>query len=117
MSAKFELFCCTALVTSASRGIGKVIAVGLADAGAEIILASRDMNELEVICEQLRAGGSRGYYFKVDVSNFESIEHLYDAMDAENLLADILVNYAGVVQVFPSLDVDEALWEKSFPTI
>ena len=119
MTAKSKLFDLsgrTALVTGASRGIGKAIAVGLADAGAEIILASRDINELEVICEQLRAGGSRCHCFKVDVSKVESIECLYDALDAENLLADILVNNAGVEHVCPSLDVDEALWEKIIST-
>ena len=112
----FDLTGRTALITGASRGIGKSIAFGLAEAGATVVMASRKIDELEELSLQLESQGKNSHCFEVDVSDVESIERLYDSLSSENIVADILVNNAGVEQVCTSTKVDEALWDKIVDT-
>lgn len=112
----FDLAGQTALITGASRGIGKALALGLAQAGADIVLVSRDCQDLASVSKEMVSTGRRCYQFAADVSSLESIEQLFESMDAQGLVADILVNNAGVEQVSPSTEVDEALWDKIVDT-
>ena len=106
----------TALVTGASRGIGKTIAIGLAAAGADIIVAARSMPACEALCDEITALGRQCHAFEIDVSKLGSIKNFYHLLTTNNLTADILINNAGVEQVCPSVDVDEALWDRIVDT-
>lgn len=112
----FDLANQTALITGASRGIGKALALGLAQAGADIVLVSRNKEDLNSVANDIRGTGRRCYQFDADVSELESIEKLFESMDEQGIIADILINNAGVEQVCPSTQVDESLWDKIVDT-
>lgn len=101
-----------ALVTGASRGIGRTLAVGLAGAGTSLALAARDPAGLEETAREIRELGRTAVPLALDVRDTAAIERAVAlAADALGGL-DILVNNAGVEQVRPSLEVDEALWDR-----
>lgn len=101
-----------ALVTGASRGIGGAIAVGLAEAGADLVIAGRHREALAEMAGKIRACGRQVKVATCDVSSLTSIEGCFHELADEGLVPDILINNAGVEEVRASLDVDEALWEK-----
>ena len=110
---RFSLEGRLALVTGASRGIGAAIAVGLAEAGADLVLAGRQVDGLAETAGKVSALGRQVSTVTCDVSSVASIEACFAGLsDAP----DILINNAGVEEVCPSLDVDEALWEKILGT-
>jgi len=115
-TALFDLTNHTALITGASRGIGSALAIGLAKAGADIVLVSRNKSDQDTIASQIRLTGNRCHQFSADVSRVESIQNLFESMDKDGVVANILVNNAGVEQVCPSTQVDEPLWNKIIDT-
>ena len=86
----------TALVTGASEGIGRGLALGMAHAGADIIACSRRLPLLEALCEEIRVLGRTAEARYLDVSDLDSIEltRQYCAERSEKI--DILVNNAGL---------------------
>lgn len=102
----------TALVTGASRGIGRAIALGLARAGADLVLAARSAQALGEVAEAARALGRRAETVAADVSQTTSIDALFAELDARGVAPDLLINNAGMEEVRPSLDVDAALWDR-----
>jgi NAD(P)-dependent dehydrogenase (short-subunit alcohol dehydrogenase family) len=112
----FSLVGRKALVTGASRGIGRALAVGLARAGADVAVAARDAASLTATVDAIRASGRTALGFGIDVRDAEAIRGgVARAVDAFGGL-DILVNNAGVEQVRDSLEVDEALWDRILDT-
>ena len=95
MSSLFDLTGKTALITGASRGIGKSIALGYADAGADIALAARDAAALEQVREEIESRGRRAIVLATDVMNAESISAMVDGALGQLGSIDILVNNAG----------------------
>ncbi len=116
MTTMFSLEGHTALVTGASRGLGRAIAVGLAGAGADIVAVARSGGGLSETAEAVGACGRRCHVFTADLSDIASIANLFEEMDAAGTAADILVNNAGMEEVRPSVDVDEALWDRIVDT-
>ena len=112
----FSLAGHTALVTGASRGIGQAIALALAYAGAEIIAAARSLSALQHTAERVRELGRQCTICEVDVAENATIDALFDQLAAHRITPDILINNAGMEQVSPSSDVDEALWDKILDT-
>jgi NAD(P)-dependent dehydrogenase (short-subunit alcohol dehydrogenase family) len=112
----FSLSGRVALVTGASRGIGQAIAVALAQAGAELVLAGREPRTLEETAEAIRALGRRAQVQRLDVSDIGSIRAAFATIAEAGGGIDILVNNAGIEQVKPSLEVDEALWDRLLDT-
>jgi NAD(P)-dependent dehydrogenase (short-subunit alcohol dehydrogenase family) len=105
-----------ALVTGASRGIGEALAVGLARFGADVAVAARDVGRLAGCAETIAATGRRAVPLAVDVRSVDAVrDGVGRAAEALGGL-DILVNNAGVEQVRPSLEVDEALWDRIVDT-
>lgn len=86
-----------AIITGASRGIGRAVALAMAGAGADIVVnyASNDAAAAEV-AELIRATGQRVFLFKADVANPEAADNLVKAAQAEFGRVDILVNNAGI---------------------
>ena len=106
----------TALVTGASRGIGQSIAIGLAEAGANIIALSRSSGGLNTTREKLSAVGAKCEIVEASVSTPAEVEASFAQIASSGLTADILVNNAGVEEVCPSIDVSEDLWDKIVDT-
>ncbi len=105
-----------ALVTGASRGIGQALAVGLARAGADLVVTARSLSGLADTKENVRGLGRSCTALEVDVRSLESIAALFETLADWGLSPDILVNNAGTEEVRPSLEVDEALWDKIVDT-
>ncbi len=88
-----------ALVTGASRGIGRAIALAFAAEGADVALTARRLDALQPVAERVRACGRRAAAFAWDVADFERLPaRLREACDALGGL-DILVNNAGVLRL------------------
>jgi NAD(P)-dependent dehydrogenase (short-subunit alcohol dehydrogenase family) len=85
----------TALVTGASRGLGKAIALALAGAGARLILVSRDRALLDQTSASVRACGSEAMSFETDVTDEKQVLELEAAVKREFGKLQILVNNAG----------------------
>jgi len=113
----FSLSGQAALVTGASRGIGRALALGLAHAGADVALAARPSDDLDSVAAEVQALGRRALVVHLDVTNrptaiAETVSQI--ANDLGRL--DVLINNAGVEQVCDSLEVDEALWDRILDT-
>ena len=111
-NSRFDLSGQLALVTGASRGIGRALAVGLADAGADIVLAARSTAALEAVATEIAALGHKAYVEPLDVADSAAIAATFARLAERGLTPTILVNNAGTEEVMPSLDVTEPLWDK-----
>ena len=105
-----------ALVTGASRGIGQALALGLAQAGADVAVAARDAATLEGAAAAVRAAGRQSAAIAIDVRDISAVRQGIDKAIVALGGLDILVNNAGIEQVRDSLDVDEALWDRILDT-
>jgi NAD(P)-dependent dehydrogenase (short-subunit alcohol dehydrogenase family) len=95
MSSLFDLTGRTALITGASRGIGRAIALGFADAGADIGLAARDVAALEQVKTEIEAKGRKAVVIPTDVMQPDSIVAMVASAIEQLGGVDILVNNAG----------------------
>lgn len=109
--ARFSLEGQVALVTGASRGIGLALANGLAEAGAKVVLAGRDADALESAQAHIQRNGGLCSTLAMDVNDATSRERAFADLHIREGRLDILINNAGVEQVTPSLELDEATWD------
>jgi len=84
-----------AIVTGASRGIGRAIALGFAEAGADVAVAARTEADLETLAKEIDGLGRRALVLPTDVRGREAIQTMIDRTVAELGRLDILVNNAG----------------------
>ncbi len=103
-----------AIVTGGGRGIGKFIAEGLAEAGADLVIASRKVQKCEEACTDLGALGVKALAVKCDTSSEEDIKTLVDTAMKEFGKIDILVNNAGITWGAPTLQFPLDKWDKIF---
>jgi len=96
MTNSFDLSGKVAVVTGGAGGIGRALALGLADAGADVVVASRGLAKLEEIPKQARAKGRKSLAVSVDVTNPKSVEDMVEHTLKVFPRIDILVNGAGV---------------------
>jgi dehydrogenase/reductase SDR family protein 4 len=102
-----------AVVTGASRGIGRAIALELAQAGAHVALASRKLPDLEAVAAEIAALGQRALPVAGHMARREDIDRLFDTVQQEFGRLDILVNNAATNPVFgPLVELEEAAWDK-----
>ena len=102
----------TALITGGSRGLGKAMARGFAEAGADVMICSRSEEELKVAASEIGEGLSRKVVFqKCDMSKREDVDSLAKAALEEFGTVDILVNNAGVNQPQPIDEIDDEKWD------
>ena len=99
-----------AVVVGGTSGIGRAIALGLAEAGADVIASARGADNLEATAAEIEALGRRTLRVRSDVADRASLEALRDAVLAGFGRVDILVNCAGRTQRRPTLEVSEAEW-------
>ncbi|CAN7233586.1 glucose 1-dehydrogenase [Rhizobium sp. LjRoot30] len=112
----FDLRGRKALVTGASRGIGQAIAIALAEAGADVAITARDGASLTETSAAITAKGRQAVPLALDVRDVERCRA--GVAETASLLGglDVLVNNAGYEEICPSLDVEEALWDKIVST-
>src|SRR5512139_3611630 len=94
-----------AWVTGAGRGIGRAVALALAEQGAAVALVSRTQNEVEQAAEEIRLRGGRVIASLLDVSNWDMVNWTAQQIEAALGPIDLLINNAGV------LDPLGKLWE------
>ena len=87
-----------AMVTGASRGIGRACALELAKAGVKVALAARQVEKLEVVGEEIRAAGGEAFVVAIDLGEHASIKEAIGKVAKEFGRIDILVNNAGVTK-------------------
>lgn len=85
-----------ALITGGSRGLGRAMAVALAEAGASLALVARDSEKLEETAAAVRAAGGEAAKFVADVTREEAVEQLRDAVLGQLGRVHILINNAGM---------------------
>src|SRR2546428_9754927 len=103
------------VVTGASRGIGRAIALAFADQGADLVLAARSRNDLEEVRHLIEARGRRAVSQVTDVTNLDQLRAAADACVTHLGKIDVWVNDAGGVTAAPGsategLDVTAAGW-------
>jgi NAD(P)-dependent dehydrogenase (short-subunit alcohol dehydrogenase family) len=112
MSDLFDLSGRIALVTGGSRGLGLEMALAFADAGADVIIASRKLDSCEEAAAAVRARGRRALAFAAHAGKWDDIDALVERSYAEFGRVDILVNNAGMGPSQPSHEVSEDLFDK-----
>lgn len=100
-----------ALVTGASRGIGKACAVALASAGARVALAARTLDKLEEVAAGIRASGGDTYVIALDLSSPDSIREAFAKTLKDLGSIDILVNNAAITKDNLALRMKAADWD------
>ncbi|WP_290652010.1 glucose 1-dehydrogenase [Aquisalimonas sp.] len=108
----FDLSGSTALVTGAGRGIGRSIALGLAEAGSNVALCSRTRSELEEVANGVRAFGVEALIVPCDVTDPTAIQQAVDATVAMFTRIDVLVNNAGLTVKKPAEDYTLEDWSR-----
>jgi NAD(P)-dependent dehydrogenase (short-subunit alcohol dehydrogenase family) len=96
MGTLFELTGKVALVTGASRGLGRAIAGGLAEAGADLVITSRHLSDVERVASELAVGGRKVFALQLDVTRTFEIDAAVARAVAAMGRLDILVNGAGI---------------------
>lgn len=107
-----------ALVTGGSRGLGREMVLAYAEHGADVIIASRKLDNCEKLANEVRERfGRRALPVAVNVGDWDQCDALTETAYAEFGTVDILVNNAGMSPLYPSVDqVSEALYDKVFAT-
>jgi dehydrogenase/reductase SDR family member 4 len=102
-----------ALVTGGSRGIGRAVALALAQAGADVVVAARKAQDLDSVAEEVRSLGRRGLAVPAHLARRADIDRLFGStLEAFGRL-DVLVNNAATNPVFgPLADIEEDAWDR-----
>jgi 3-oxoacyl-[acyl-carrier protein] reductase len=101
-----------AIVTGASRGIGRAIAIALAARGVKVALAARNEEALASVAAAIREGGGRALEAPADVSDEAQVAAMVERSAKELGPVDLLVNNAGLVERRAVVDTDPALWDR-----
>ena len=101
-----------ALITGGSRGIGKATALGFANSGADVAIASRKLPDLEQVAAEIEGLGRKALPIATHLGKLEEMQGLVDKVCQEFGRIDILVNNAGTSpQLSPILEYTERLWD------
>jgi len=110
---RFDLTGRVALVTGGSRGLGRSMALGLAEAGADVIVASRKIDACRTVAAEVEARGRRALAVAVNVSHWDELEGLVEQSYDHFGRVDVLVNNAGMSLLYGDLgEVTEPMWDK-----
>ena len=105
-----------AVVVGGSSGIGKTIALGLAQAGADVVASARRMELVTALAGEIEALGRRSLRVTCDVADRESLEKLLQECVAAFGKVDIMVSAAGITKRAPTLDYSETDWNRIMET-
>ncbi len=109
-SGRFDLSGKCAVVIGGTSGLGKAIALGIAEAGADVVAASRRQKETDLVAAEIEGLGRRSLRATVDVRDRSSIELLQRKVLDSFRKVDILVNAAGITHKTPTLECSEEEW-------
>jgi NAD(P)-dependent dehydrogenase (short-subunit alcohol dehydrogenase family) len=102
-----------ALVTGGSRGLGKAMVLAFAEAGADVIIASRKLQNCQEVAKEVEAKGRKALAVACHVGHWDELDQLVDQSYAAFGRVDVLVNNAGMSLLYPSLPkVTEEMWDK-----
>lgn len=110
----FDLTGKTALVTGGGHGLGRHLCIGLAEAGADVIVVGRKPEPLQEVVTVLKDLGRKAWAIAADVSDTAAIDQLLKEAFAQVEQVDILVNNAGFAWAQPTLDYSMKGWDKVF---
>jgi hypothetical protein len=102
----------TALVTGASRGIGRACAISLSAAGHHVVLAARQMDKLETVAGEIREKGGQATVISLDLGSADNIRESMKALLAQVGRIDILVNNAGITKDMLAMRMKQEDWEE-----
>jgi len=111
MNGLFDLSGRVAIVTGGAGGIGEAIALGLADAGADVVVASRGLEKLEKVANKIRAKGRKSLAISTDVTNLKLVEAMVAQVLKEFPHIDILVNAHGLAIRKPAEEFPIDEWQ------
>ncbi len=112
----FDLSGRVAVVTGGTTGLGHAIAIGLAEAGADVVPSSRRLEQVSMVVGEVEALGRRSLQVTSDVLDRASMQALHDGVVAQFGKVDILVNAAGVTHKAATLEESEAEWSRVMET-
>jgi NAD(P)-dependent dehydrogenase (short-subunit alcohol dehydrogenase family) len=113
MSTEAPLAGKVALVTGGSRGLGRAMALGFADAGADVIIASRKLENCQAVAQEVEARGGQALAVACHVGHWDALDALVEQSYAAFGRVDVLVNNAGMSLLYESLpQVTEEMWDK-----
>jgi 3-oxoacyl-[acyl-carrier protein] reductase len=101
----------TALITGASRGIGRACALALSEAGARVALAARNQAQLEELASEIRTHGSEAFPVAMDLSSADSVKQAITSVTKDFGRIDILVNNAGITKDNLALRMKKEDWD------
>jgi NAD(P)-dependent dehydrogenase (short-subunit alcohol dehydrogenase family) len=112
----FDLTGRTAVVVGGTTGIGRALALGLADAGANVVATGRRPEAVEEVSAAIEQRGRKTLRHPADVGEHQSLQRLRDACLAGFGQVDIVVAAAGITKRMPTLDMSEADWNRILDT-
>src|SRR5439155_20333604 len=104
------------LITGAGRGIGRVLALAFADAGANVVAAGRTAKDLEATAAEVRERGRQALAVPTDVTSVASVDALVETTARELGRLDVLINNAGIFVNRPAVEMSEAEWTEMSDT-
>ena len=114
--ALFDLAGKVAVVVGGTSGIGLAMALGLAEAGADVIASSRREDQVAAAAASIEQLGKRSLRVTSDVTDRSSLQHLLDQAVTNFEKIDILINCAGKIKRAPTIDFPEDLWDDIMDT-
>jgi 3-oxoacyl-[acyl-carrier protein] reductase len=105
-----------AFITGASRGIGRASAIALSTAGAKVVLAARQLDKLEEVAAEIRAGGGEAFVVPIDLGSHDSIKEAFSKASKEFGRIDILINNAGLTRDGLALRMKRDDWDAVIQT-
>jgi NAD(P)-dependent dehydrogenase (short-subunit alcohol dehydrogenase family) len=112
----FQLKNKVAVVTGAGRGIGRAIAIGMAEAGADVALLSRTEEDLREVTTEIEKHGRRSFYIQTDVASRDDVQKAVNAIQNEFSRVDFLINNAGMNIRSKALEVTDDEWQQIMDT-
>jgi NAD(P)-dependent dehydrogenase (short-subunit alcohol dehydrogenase family) len=109
---RFDLTGRVAVVIGGTSGLGRAIAHGLAEAGADVVASSRRPDMVASVAREIEERGRRTIEMTVDVADSQSLERLLNACTAEFAKVDVLVNAAGTTKKTATLEMETRDWER-----
>lgn len=112
MSTMFDITGKVAIVMGGSGGIGQVLSTGLAEAGADVVVASRSLEKLQPVAEKIMAAGRKSLAVPTDITQEKSVADMVDQVVRVFGRIDILVNCAGLAIRYPPETMPVEDWQK-----
>jgi 2-deoxy-D-gluconate 3-dehydrogenase len=107
----FDLSGKMALVTGCSRGIGKAMAIGLAEAGADIVGVSSSLEAESAVETEIKNLGKKFFHYKVDLGDRQELYQSISKIKEQHPVVDILINNAGIIKRNPAVAHTDEDWD------